>query len=129
MPSNLRVLLTTVGRLREAKLLARTLISERRAACVQITPLYSVYRWKGKVTETPEYLLWVKVPSGRANEARAFLRQHHPYEVPEILEIATDAVDPRYLRWAQTSVQRKVPKSAPARRLPRPAVRRKQDTR
>lgn len=85
--------------------IARVLVDERLAACVQIVPgLVSVYRWQGEVREDGECLLLVKTSRERWPALAARVRELHSYETPELL--AFDAADGSadYLAWlaAQT---------------------------
>lgn len=92
--------LTTCGDLRRARRLARALVVERLAACVNVVPgLASVYRWKGKVEEGREVLLLIKSTSARAKRLEARLRELHDYDLPEILTVKVDGGGAAYLRW------------------------------
>lgn len=88
-----------------AQLIARALVDERFAACVQVVPgLVSVYRWQGEVRQDDELLLLIKTTRERWPALAARVRELHPYETPELL--AFDAADGSadYLAWlhAQT---------------------------
>lgn len=100
-----RIVLTTVGTEKDAITIARTLIDERLAACVNVLPVMtSVYRWKGAVEQEPEHQLVMKTTVARLPELEARLRQLHPYELPEflILEVASGSAG--YLAWLGESV-------------------------
>lgn len=80
---------------------ARSLVQEGLAACVNVLPpCRSVYRWQGKVEETTEWPLLVKTTSARWIALVERLRALHPYEVPEIVELSVGEVDAAYGRWA-----------------------------
>ncbi len=81
------VILTTTGSRGEADRIANLLVVSRLAACVQVTPIESTYRWKGKVTSEPEFLLLVKTASARYKEVETTIRENHSYEVPEIIQL------------------------------------------
>lgn len=101
------VILVTAGSLREAKKLARHLVEERLAACVNITsPVQSLYRWKGKVTEDREFLMLIKSSRELFQEIQAAVRKLHRYTTPEIicLPIVDGSAD--YLQWITDSVKR-----------------------
>ena len=83
-----------------AERIARALVEEGLAACVNILPpMRSVYRWKGKIEDATELLLVIKSTAARFPAIRERLRALHPYELPEI--IAVPIVDglPEYLAW------------------------------
>lgn len=80
--------------------IARALVEERLAACVQALPgVTSTYRWQGEVRVDAEVLLLVKTVTTRLDALKARIAALHPYDVPELL--AFEAVDgaPAYLGW------------------------------
>lgn len=83
----------------QAEALARTLVEERLAACVQATPVRSMYRWEGAVQQSTEVLLLVKTVGERYTDLEARVRELHPYEVPEILALPIDRMSPQYSEW------------------------------
>lgn len=82
-----------------ADALARGLLDKRLAACVGLLPgLRSLYRWEGAIEEASEVQLLIKT-SSPFESVRDYVRAHHPYRVPEILELAVTDVDADYVRW------------------------------
>ncbi|MPY67591.1 divalent-cation tolerance protein CutA [Deinococcus sp. SDU3-2] len=80
--------------------LARTLVSERLAGCVNVMPgVQSVYRWEGEVAEDRETLLLIKTTGERYPELEARIREMHPYEVPEIVALPWDRALPEFQTW------------------------------
>jgi periplasmic divalent cation tolerance protein len=80
--------------------LARTLVAERLAGCVNLLPgLHSVYRWEGEVAEDPETLLLIKTTGERYPEREARIRAMHPYEIPEIIALPFDRALPEFQTW------------------------------
>ncbi len=80
--------------------IARTLVAERLAACVQVVPgVVSTYRWEGTVQESAELLLLIKTTRERFAALKSRLPALHPYAQPEL--VATGIVDglPSYLEW------------------------------
>ena len=80
--------------------IARALVEERLAACVNRIPgVVSTYRWQGDIHTDAEVLLLIKTTRERFGALRTRLTQLHPYEVPEL--IALDVADglPAYLGW------------------------------
>lgn len=98
MSGTVFILTTTVGTAAEAEAIAATLVAERLAACVQMTPIRSCYRWGGAVTTADETLLTIKTASDRVAALRARIEALHPYDLPEILTAETEA-SPAYARW------------------------------
>ncbi len=95
------VVLTATPNSEEAEHLARAIIEEKLAACVQILPqMTSVYAWEGKVQTEPEHLLLIKTLEEQFDELSEFIKANHTYKVPEIVAIETDRVSEDYLNWA-----------------------------
>jgi periplasmic divalent cation tolerance protein len=81
--------------------LARGLVRERLAACVNAIPgLISVYRWKGSIEAESEVQLIIKTQRGRFDDVAAWLKANHPYEVPEIIALTAERASEEYLQWA-----------------------------
>ena len=101
------IVLTTIAAETDGAALARTLIDERLAACVNILPaMTSVYRWKGKVEQDREQQLVIKTTADRLPSLEARIRELHTYELPEFLVIATDEGAAAYLAWVDEAVRR-----------------------
>jgi periplasmic divalent cation tolerance protein len=92
--------MTNVPDTATARSLARALVEQKLAACVNCLPVVqSVYRWRGAVEETAEVSLLIKTRAMRYAALEAAIRAQHPYEVPEILAIAVTDGLPAYLQW------------------------------
>ena len=98
----LTTLVTTLGSREDALALAHAAVEGGVAACVQlIGPVTSVYRWEGTLHEEEEILCLFKAPAEGLDRLVEFVRSRHPYDVPELTEIESGFVDPRYLAWAE----------------------------
>ena len=85
---------------------ATCLVDERLAACVNVLPaVESVYRWEGAVARARERQLIVKTTGARVEALRARVRELHPYETPEFLQLPVTGGDDRYLAWVRDGVQ------------------------
>ena len=99
------LVLTTIAAEADGAALARTLVDERLAACVNVLPaMTSVYRWKGQVEQDREQQLVIKTTRDRLAPLEARLRELHAYELPEFLVIAADGGSDAYLAWVEESV-------------------------
>jgi periplasmic divalent cation tolerance protein len=90
----------------ESKKLARVLIEERLAACVNILPsIVSCYVWQEQYCEEEEHTLLIKTTDKRYHAMKERLVELHSNDVPEIIALNTDDVLDSYARWAheQTS--------------------------
>ena len=96
----LLVLVTCASR-REARRIAREVVTRRLAACVNLVemPVQSVYRWKGKVEKGREFLLLIKTSQPRLAELMGEVHRLHSYEVPEFIALPIVAGSSAYLRW------------------------------
>ena len=97
----LLVILCTVPDEATADKMAKGLVEEQLAACVNAIPgVKSFYRWQGKIETDTEIQLLIKTRSERFDELAAWISENHPYEVPEIVAIPADRVSDAYLAWA-----------------------------
>ena len=84
----------------EAEKVARGLVEKRLAACVTVVPgARSIYRWKGAIEETSEYVLLIKSRRGLFAQLKEELSAMHSYEVPEILALQVVEGSPSYIDW------------------------------
>lgn len=80
--------------------LARTLVTEKLAACVNISsPVTSIYRWESQIEQAEEVALTIKTTRQGYAACAARLRSLHPYELPEIVGIHVNEGLPEYLAW------------------------------
>jgi periplasmic divalent cation tolerance protein len=83
-----------------AQRLAQVLIESRAAACVNIlAACTSVYRWQGRVETADEVPLLIKTTRGVYAQLEKIIREHHPYDLPEIIALPVEAGLPGYLHW------------------------------
>ncbi len=102
---NAMVLLrSTYGSEDDAADAARRLVERRVACCVHVSPLRSVYRWKGRVEDEQEWLLEARTPVHRRDDAWNALLDGHPYDNPLVEVVAETVVPARYAQWAQRCV-------------------------
>jgi periplasmic divalent cation tolerance protein len=105
MSTEVRTVLVTAPDARSAESMARALVEERLAACVNVIPgLVSVYRWEGEVQRDQEALMILKTTEPRAAALRERVVQLHPYEVPEVLVLNVVDGHATYLRWVAEAV-------------------------
>ena len=97
---------TTVASPDEAKTLARALVEARLAACVQVLPMASTYRWEGAVETAAEQLLLCKIRAVDYADVEAEIRARHAYNVPEIIALPIAEGSPGYLGWLSEATAR-----------------------
>ena len=94
------LVLTNVPEEALAQSLARALVEEGLAACVNIlAPVASVYRWQGQVEHATEIPLLIKTTQARYEDVERAICHAHPYDVPEIVALPIAAGLPAYLEW------------------------------
>jgi periplasmic divalent cation tolerance protein len=99
------VVYVTAGSSAEGERLARTLVEERLAACVnRIGPVQSVYRWQGKIEQSQEELLIIKTHSLLFSDLEKRVRELHSYSVPEVIALPVVDGSEGYLRWLSEQV-------------------------
>ena len=93
-----------------AERLARELVEQRLAACVNGVPgAFSVYRWQGSIEHSTEVLLIAKTDASRIGELMIWLERAHPYDVPECIAIAPAEMSPRYREWLERETRGEEP--------------------
>jgi periplasmic divalent cation tolerance protein len=86
--------------------LAKLLVDQQLAACVQVLPpMRSVYRWKGEVCIDEEVLLVIKTVGHLTEDVRKAVEANHPYEVPEFVTVQAADVSENYSSWLKASVR------------------------
>ena len=98
MDSDPVIILSTAGE-REARGIAQALVMQHLAACVNIIPVESVYRWEGKLCEDREHLLIIKTVTSNADSVMHEIRNLHSYELPEMIVLPVSGGYPLYLQW------------------------------
>lgn len=91
-----------------ANAIALALVEAKVAACVNILPrAQSIYCWQGSVESATEIPLFIKSTAANYPALEAIIRQHHPYDVPEIVALPVAHGLPAYLNWvAAETLQR-----------------------
>jgi periplasmic divalent cation tolerance protein len=99
------VVLSTFPNPDKAAEVARTLVNEQLAACVNlVSQIRSIYRWQGEVSDDVETLAVIKTTDERFEAMRARLVELHPYEVAEVIALPIEGGHAPYLAWVADSV-------------------------
>src|SRR6188474_2024745 len=98
--SEIVVVLTTVADNDDAETLARQLVEERLAACVNLhPPMVSFYRWKGQLEREAERQMVIKTTRERVPALEQRLTQLHSYDLPEFVVLQVDSAGTAYAAW------------------------------
>ena len=99
--SSFSIAWTTTANAEDAQKLATQIVEQGLAACVHIDgPLTAVYTWNGKIQTETESRLWIKFPSETSDRLEQWIRERHPYDVPQWIVVSASSVLPEYLQWA-----------------------------
>lgn len=102
--ADMRIVLCTFPDAETARHIAKEIVSENLAACVNLVPgVESIYRWEGKIEQASEVLAIFKVATAGFKNLEKALLEKHPYDVPEIIGIVADEVSEGYLKWVNSA--------------------------
>ena len=99
------VVLVTASSQQEARAIARALVTEKLAACVNIFPVQSTYTWEGAVQQEEEWQMVIKTDLGRWDELSQAIQSLHSYDVPELIALPIMQGSEAYLSWLASSLQ------------------------
>jgi periplasmic divalent cation tolerance protein len=107
VPANhARVVLSTATSQAEAQTIARLLVEEQLAPCVNILPAAcSIYRWRAAIHEDEESVLLIKTAAPLLPALETRLKELHSAEVPELLVFAPEGGSEDYLLWMDESLR------------------------
>ena len=89
----------------EAKKIGKTLIEEKLAACINIHPIKSIYRWQGEIQEEEEAAMFIKTRAELADKVIQSVKELHSYEVPCIVCFPIEKGYPDFLKWIEESTK------------------------
>ena len=103
MPPGYQLILCTCPDQVTAERIAKLLVSQRLAACVNVLPgITSFYIWDNQQESAQEHLLLIKARQDHYPALETAIKTNHPYELPEIIAISIDCGLPEYLNWIDT---------------------------
>ena len=97
--------IVTFATVEDAEAVARDIIERKMGSCSQIAgPMASVYRWKGIVESASEFELRIKTKASLFDRLSQYIREVHPYDVPQIIAFPIDYISESYAAWIENSV-------------------------
>jgi periplasmic divalent cation tolerance protein len=115
-----RLVLVTAPNQTDARAIARALVGDGLAACVNVLgPIRSIYRWRGAIEDEAEYLLLIKTRAHLYARLERRVQELHSYEVPEVIALAIESGSAPYLKWlvdaTGPSLRQRAKRVSPAR--------------
>jgi periplasmic divalent cation tolerance protein len=99
------LILVTAGARNDAERIGEGLVVEHLAACCNVIPtVASFYYWEGQLQRDHEALLLIKTLESLAPKVEEYVRTHHTYELPEILQVPIEGGSSAYLSWLEEQV-------------------------
>jgi periplasmic divalent cation tolerance protein len=89
----------------EAQIIGKALVEEKLAACVNIHPIRSIFRWQGEINQEDEMAILAKTRAELANEVIDRVKELHSYEVPCIVVLPLEMGNPDFLEWISQSTK------------------------
>jgi len=106
MENDVILILSTASSEKEAVTIAQALVEQELAACVNVVPaIRSIYRWKGKIWNEVENMMFIKTTAGLFEEVKKTIKEFHSYELPEVLLVKIDDGEKNVLNWIGASVR------------------------
>ncbi len=93
------IIISTYPNKKSISKIANDLVKNKIVACVNISKISSIYSWKNKVENTSEYLAIFKTITKNKTVLKKKIKETHPYDVPEIMEIDVTSINKLYLNW------------------------------
>jgi len=103
--TNYCIVITTTYSKEEADTLTEAILSQKLAACIQISEIESRYFWDGKLERNYEYKLEIKTTKDNLTKLKEFIKSKHSYEVPEIIAIPIIDGNKEYFDWVDSLVK------------------------
>ena len=101
MNMNATIIQTTCASKTEAKNIAKILIEEKLAACIQMWEVESIYKWNDEFCDDFETLLNIKTTKENFDKIKSKIKELHSYDVPEIIEISITNASKKYIKFIE----------------------------
>ena len=88
----------------QARRIARRLLQNKLAACVNFVPIESMFLWQGAIQEEEEVLMIIKTRTETFDELMSAVKVTHSYDVPEIIGLPVVMGSRQYLKWIDDEV-------------------------
>ena len=93
------IIISTYPNKKSITKVANKFVKNKTVACVNISKISSIYSWKEKIENSSEYLAIFKTTAKNKRLLKKLIKETHPYDVPEIVEIDVASINNSYLKW------------------------------
>jgi len=93
------IVITTCGNREQAERLAKSILEENIAACVQLSDITSFYHWDGTIANDKEVKLLIKTRADLYEKLEKHITKNHEYDIPEIIMLPIEKGSAAYLNW------------------------------
>ncbi|MCR1815639.1 divalent-cation tolerance protein CutA [Aliarcobacter butzleri] len=93
------IIQTTCSSEEEAENIAKILIEEKFAACIQLSQIKSFYNWDNQFCSDKETLLNIKTRKKHFKKIKSKIKELHSYDVPEIIQLDISKSSKKYLKF------------------------------
>jgi len=93
------IIISTYPNKKSISKIAKEFVKTKTVACVNISKISSIYSWNNKIEDTSEYLAIFKTISKNKKLLKQKIKETHPYDVPEIVEVDVSTINKPYLNW------------------------------
>ncbi|MDR2341691.1 MAG: divalent-cation tolerance protein CutA [Campylobacteraceae bacterium] len=99
------IVYTTTSDEEAAQRIADRLLKENLAACISFVPVFSNYKWQGRICKESEVELQIKTKAKNYKKIEELIKSLHTYEVPQIIAVEiTHGLDD-YLKWIDKTLE------------------------
>jgi periplasmic divalent cation tolerance protein len=102
------IVISTFPSLASARRGGKIMLKKKLCACVNIIQSNSIYIWKNKLVDDNEYLCLFKTTKQSSEVLKREIKSSHPYELPEIVELRMNQVEPNYFNWIIESTKNRI---------------------
>ena len=100
------IVLVTAKDKRQARTIAKALLTKKLAACINIIPaIESIYTWQGKIEQGKEVLMLIKIRKTSFKHVASTVKSLHSYTTPEIIALPIVLGEKNYLNWIKASTK------------------------
>lgn len=100
MNKQLKIAITTMPSEEDGKIFAEKLVTSRIVECAKVCPITSFYIWEQKIVRDHESLLVLVVRGDKVQDLENYIRENHPYSIPQLCVLNCEHVLQSYLDWA-----------------------------